>query len=434
MGKAEKDAVLQVMETDVLSAFIAGPGKFFLGGEKVQEFEKTWAREYGFRHAVSVNSLTTGLITAIGALGISPGDEVICTPYSMSASVTCAIFYGGIPVFADIDPNSLCLDPGSVEAKVTERTKAIVVVHLAGYPAEMDSIMEIARMHNLKVVEDAAQAPGTYYRGRALGGIGDIGGFSLNYHKHIHTGEGGMMVTNDDDLAQRCRLIRNHGEALIDAFQLDNLVNVVGSNYRLTEIQAAIGIEQLKRLPGYLEVRQELAAHLSDRLSKLNGLITQTPPPAGTHAYYLYPFRYRAEATKLPRGLFLRAVLAELPSPDCFESTPLIEGYVKPLYLNKIFQEKTALGRQGFPFAYNSGVEYRYDRGLCPVAERMYEKELLLSPLVREPLTTADLDDLADAMEKVLENAGAIGEKFSAEFSEGSVFTGLEAVNKASER
>jgi perosamine synthetase len=429
MGEAEKKAALEVLDSDVLSAFLGAPGRFFLGGEKVREFERAWARKYGFKHAISVNSWTSGLMVAIGAVGVEPGDEVICSPYSMSASATCAMFYGGIPVFADIDPETFCLDPASIEERITERTKAIVVVHLFGHPADMDAIMDIAKPRNIKVIEDAAQAPGVFYRGKAVGVIGDLGGFSLNYHKHIHTGEGGMLVTNDDDLAQRCQLIRNHGENVVEAYGIENLVNVIGGNYRLTELQAAIGIEQLKRLEGYLETRQRLAAHLNERLSRLPGLSVQWVPEDCTHAYYVYPFKYDAEVTRLPRHIFVKAVLAELPPPDGFESTPLTEGYVKPLYLSEIYQKRVALGQKGFPFAHNEDVIYDYSKGLCPVVERMYEKEILLSPIVREPLTTANMDDLVLAIEKTLENTDRLRTALGGELEGDTVFTPVDAVN-----
>jgi dTDP-4-amino-4,6-dideoxygalactose transaminase len=434
MGEAEKAAALKVLDSDVLSAFIGGPGKYFLGGEKVRAFEADWAQRYGFRHAISVNSWTSGLMIAAGAVGVEPGDEVICSPFTMSASATCAMFYGGIPVFADIDPDTFCLDPASVEARITERTKAIIVVHLFGCPTDMDAILRIARPRGIRVIEDAAQAPGVFSRGRAVGAIGDVGGFSLNFHKHIHTGEGGMIVTNDDGLAWRCQLIRNHGENAIEAQEAEELTNLIGGNYRLTELQAAIGIEQLKRLDRYLATRQELAAHLDARLSALGGLTAPRVPEDSTHAFYVYPIKYDATQAGLPRSLFVRAVSAELPPPDGFESTPLTEGYVKPLYLSTLYQRRMALGRRGYPFAYNARVEYDYRQGLCPVAERMYEQELLLSPLVREPLTATDLDDLADAMEKVLAKADLIRDALPAEGVTDKVFTPVDAAHASGTR
>lgn len=435
MGDAERKAVLEVLDSDVLSAFIGGAGKFFLGGEKVRAFEQAWAEKYGFAHAISVNSWTSGLVTAVGAIGIEPGDEVICPPYTMSASATCALFYGGIPVFADIDPETFCLDPRAVEACVTARTRAIVVVHLFGRPAAMDELLAIARRNSLRVIEDAAQAPGVFYKGRPVGAIGDLGGFSLNFHKHIHTGEGGMIVTNDEALARRCQLIRNHGENASAGLEGAALSNVIGGNYRLSELHAAIGIAQLERLEACLATRVQLAAHLASRLAELPGLAVSARPEAGsTHAHYVYPIKYNAAATGLSRHAFVRAVLAELPVPDGFESTPLTEGYVQPLYLNTIYQRRIAIGTKGFPFNCNPGVTYEYPRGLCPVAERMYEKELILTPLVREPLTTDDMDDLAEAMAKVLRQAGPIAAQLDTAAEPRPIFTPVGAANETNVR
>ena len=333
MGKEEAAAATRVIESDVLSGFVGAAGKFFNGGVEVKEFEALWAKEYGFKHAISTNSWTTGLQVAVGAVGIEPGDEVICSPYTMSASATSVLFYGGIPIFADIDPNRYSINPLSIEKLITSRTKAILVVHLFGYPADMDSIMEIARRYNLKVIEDAAQSPGVYYKNRPVGAIGDIGGFSLNFHKHIHTGEGGMLVTNDDDIALRCQLIRNHGENATESYGVEDISNTIGSNYRFTEIQAAIGTEQFKKLKNFLEHREVLGKYLSDRLKGIKGLKIQELEEGTTHSYYMFPIRFDKSHFGVSRNLFLRAVSAELPKPNYWDTTPLAEAYVKPLYL-----------------------------------------------------------------------------------------------------
>ena len=428
MGEPEKRAAMEVLDSDVLSAFIGSSGKFFLGGPKVRAFEDAWCERYGFNHCVTVNSWTTGLMVAFGAVGVEPGDEVICPPYTMSASATAAMFYGGVPVFADIEASTLCLDPVDFEAKITPRTKAVVVVHLLGRPASMDPICEVAKRHGIAVIEDAAQAPGVFYRGRPVGTIGDVGGFSLNFHKHIHCGEGGVLVTDDDSVARACQLIRNHGENAVTEEELEQIVNPMGSNYRLTELQSAIGLAQLDRLEGYLNTRQDLAQYLTKRLGDRPGLTLQSDEPGSTHAYYLFPIRYDAQATGLSRSLFVRAVGAELPSPDGFESLPLAAGYVKPLYLNAVYQKRRALGRGGYPWAFNPDVTYDYSEGLCPVAERMYNEELVLSPLVREPHTTEDIGALADAIEKVLDNAERIREGAS-HLDDGQVVTPVDAAN-----
>lgn len=402
MGDAEKQAVLEVMDSDQLSSFFGSPGDKWLGGPKVKEFEHKWAHRYGFKHAISVNSWTTGLMTSIGAIGIEPGDEVIVSPYTMSASATAILFYGGIPVFADVDPDTFNLTASTIATRITPRTKAIMLVHLFGQACDMDPIMALARRHNLKVIEDAAQAPGVHYKGRPVGAIGDVGGFSLNYHKHIHTGEGGMLVTNDDEIALRCRMIRNHAENLTESSGVSSLQNMIGSNYRLTELQAAIGCVQLDRLDAYLAHRQRLARYLDAQLADVKGLSPAVVANGAEHAYYVYPIKYHAEVTGISRADFVQAVNAELPQPDSAEQIGLTAAYVRPLYLAPLYQKKIAIGSKGFPWTVNPDVHYDYSKGICPIVERLHEHEMLLTSLMREPLTERDVDDFVAAIKKVL--------------------------------
>ena len=185
----EKSAAIKVIESGVLSKFLGTWGPDFFGGPKVQEVERLCESFFGVRHAVVVNSWTSGLIAAVGAIGIEPGDEVIVTTWTMCASATAILHWNAIPVFADIDPNTYCLDPKSIELNITPQTKAIMVVDIFGHSADMKSILNIAKKHNLKVISDTAQAPGAMYYGEYAGTLADIGGYSLNYHKHIHTGD-----------------------------------------------------------------------------------------------------------------------------------------------------------------------------------------------------------------------------------------------------
>ena len=263
IGEEEKRAVMEVLDSTVLSKFLGTWSPDFYGGPRVQKLEREWAEYFGIRHAVSVNSATSGLYAAVGAAGIGPGDEVIVSPYTMTASATAALVYGGIPVFADIDPETFCLSPASIRERITPRTKAIIVVDIFGHPAEMNEIMQIAREHHLVVIEDAAQAPGAHYHGRNAGTLADMGVFSLNYHKTIHCGEGGVVVTNSDEFAERLQLIRNHGEVVVKKKGVTNLVNMVGFNYRMTEIEAAIASEQLKKLESLVAPRIEAAEFLT---------------------------------------------------------------------------------------------------------------------------------------------------------------------------
>ncbi len=215
IGSEEVDAVQKVVASGVLSKFVGGWNDDFFGGPQVRELERAWEGYFGVEHAVTVNSATSGLIAAVGALGIEPGDEVIVSTWTMCATATAVIIWNAIPVFADVEADTFNLDPKSVERCITPRTKAIIVTDIFGHAADLDGILAVARKYGLKVIEDAAQAPGAMYRGKYVGTVADIGVFSLNYHKHIHTGEGGVVVTRDPALCERVQLIRNHAEAVV---------------------------------------------------------------------------------------------------------------------------------------------------------------------------------------------------------------------------
>jgi dTDP-4-amino-4,6-dideoxygalactose transaminase len=335
----------------------------------------------------------------MGAIGIQPGDEVIVSPYTMSASAVAPLVYGGVPVFADIDPETFCLDPKSIAAKITSRTKAILIVHILGHPADMDEIMAIAKQHHLKVVEDCAQAPMGKYKGNFVGTIGDIGVFSLNYHKHIHTGEGGVLITNDENLAKRLQLIRNHGENVAEAMGITEITNLIGYNYRMTEIEASIGIEQLKKLPGLLDKRIQNAKFLHEALGSVKGFRS----PAwvnlpSVHTFYTQPLKYDAAILGVHRNEFIKALNAEIPSAVLRETAPLIgAGYVRPLYLQPIYQKRAAFAFQNEHF--KSQVDY--SRGLCPVAEQMHFHELITHEYMRPGMSQSDMEDVVRAFEKI---------------------------------
>ena len=203
LGEEEIAAANRVLRSGVLSAFIGAPGTGFYGGPEVQALEREAAERFGVKHVVSVNSWTSGLVAAMGAIGLEPGDEVIVTPWTMVATATAILHWNAIPVFADIDPQTFNIDPNAVEAAITPRTRAIAAVDIFGQSADMPALRAIADRHDLKLVTDTAQAPGAFLNGVPAGTTADIGGFSLNYHKHIHCGEGGLLVTNDDRLAER---------------------------------------------------------------------------------------------------------------------------------------------------------------------------------------------------------------------------------------
>jgi len=401
IGEEEKRAVMAVLDSTVLSKFLGTWSPDFFGGEQVQKLERNWEQYFGVKHAISVNSATSGLYAAVGAAGVGPGDEVIVSPYTMSASAAAALVYGAIPVFADIDPDTFCLSPQSIRERITPYTKAIVVVDLFGHPAAMDEIMTIAREHNLVVIEDAAQAPGAKYHGKYAGTLAHMGVFSLNYHKTIHCGEGGVVVTDDESFAERLQLIRNHAETVVKGKGVENIVNMVGFNYRMTEIEAAIVNEQLKKLESLVLPRIEAADYLTERLA---GLPAITPPKVMNgvrHGYYIYAMRYDAQATGVSRERFVAALKAE--------GIPIFPGYVEPLYLQPLYQRRIAFGNDGFPFTYPGYKgQVSYQRGICPVTEKMHYEELIFTNVCHANIQKHDLDDMVAAMEKVMAGRGAL--------------------------
>lgn len=397
-GEEEKRLVLEVIDSKMISGFLASPGERFMGGPKLKELERLFKEYYGTAHALAVNSATAGLHAAIAAINVNPGDEVIVPPYSMCASATAIVMHNAIPVFVDIDERNFNIDPQAIRKAITPQTKAIVVVHLFGYPADMDEIMKIAREHGLKVIEDVAQAPACAYKGRLLGTIGDLGVFSFNQNKTISTGEGGMVLTNDDQLARRISLIRNHGEVLTEHYPVDTIAGIVGYNYRMTELEAAMGIAQWGKLQRLTEHRVRLAKYLTQQLKPFAPMIQPIPvDPGRDHVYFVYPMKFNARAAGIHRNTFAEAVRAE--------GLPMVAGYLRPIYWEPMYQQLLAYGDGGFPFrGPHVKREISYPKGLAPVCERMYMEELLTTPLCRFPLTETDIDDLVRAMAKVLDN------------------------------
>ncbi len=394
IGLEEVQAAKEVIESGVLSQFIGAWHEDFLGGPKVREFERDCAAYFGVKHAITVNSWTSGLIAAVGAIGIEPGDEVIVPPWTMCASATAILHWNAIPVFADIEPDTFCLDPKSVEANITPYTKAIMAVDIFGHSANMDVLMDIARRHNLKVISDTAQAPGALYRGKFAGTLADVGGFSLNYHKHIHTGEGGVLVTNDDSIAERLQLLRNHAEAVVGDKGVSDLSNMVGYNFRLGEIECAIGIEQLKKLNGFVASRQRAAERLKAGLAGLAGLRTPVVAEDCTHAYYVYPLVLDLEQLQVPRATIMAALQAE--------GVQGLAGRYQNIHLLPVFQKKIAYGSNGFPW--NSELcrrEVSYEKGICPVAENLNDHSYLGLAMCMHELDEADIDLITKAFHKV---------------------------------
>lgn len=393
IGAEEIDAVAQVMQSGCLSGYYGSWSAEFYGGPMVKAFETAWASRFECEQAVAVNSNTSGLLAAMGAVGISPGDEVIVPPMTMAATAMAPLFYGGIPVFADMDPVTCCIGPESVSKCITEKTKAIIVVNLFGHIAYLEELRSLADEHGIFLIEDNAQAPLGTENGRYAGTIGHIGVFSLNYHKHFHSGEGGVCTTNDGDLAMRMRMISNHGESCVEGAGLKDMTNMVGLNLRMTELCAAVGIEQLKKADVLVGEREDICNRLHKGLSGMDGINLPIQRGNTRPVYYMYQIRFDPDVVGVSRATFAKALSAE--------GFPTFLGYLKPLYLLPVFQKRIAIGHGGWPFTL---TQRTYEKGLCPVAERLHEVELMGFDCCCQKITDLDLDGLIAAFRKVYDN------------------------------
>lgn len=383
LGEEEKAAAVRVVSAGVLSDFIGRDGPRFGGGAEVHALEAEWASRFAVKHAVSVNSATSGLYAALGAVGLEPGDEVVVSPYTMSASAAGAFVYGAKPVFADIDPETFCITAKTIEPVLTKRTRAILAVDLFGHPIDATPMMELAKRHGLLVIEDAAQAAGSTYHGKAAGTLGHMGVFSLNVHKIIQAGEGGIVVTDDDRLAERLRLVRNHGEVVVRDRKITENADIVGFNYRMTELEAAVSREQLKKLDRFAAGWTENSECLQKALSDLPGLRPARLAEGCTSVYYQLAVHYDATAMGVHRDVFIDAMRAE--------GVPLGQGYVEPLYYQPLYEKR----HPGDP---------AYRRGACPIAESMWSERLINMSLIHASMTRKDLEDVAAAFHKVVEH------------------------------
>lgn len=394
VGEEEAQAAAAVIRGGVLSAYIGARGEGFMGGPQVKGFEAKAARYFGVKHALGVNSWTSGLVAAVGAIGIEPGDEIITTPWTMAATATAILHWNGIPVFADIDPRTFNIDPASVEANISPRTRAIMAADIFGQSADIGALRQIADRHGLKLIVDTAQAPGALEHGRYAGAGADIGGYSLNYHKHIHCGEGGILVTNDDRLAARMALIRNHAEAVVQSDDPVELANMLGFNFRMGEIEATIASLQLDKLAARVASRQRVAAELNAGLAGLAGLETPFVAEGSTHVYYVYGLRIDPAVLGVPRQALVDALKAE--------GVPSVFGGYQNLHLLPLFRNRIAYGTQGFPWSspYCSRV-VPYGPGTCPVAEDLHAQRFIGVNVCMNELPPADVELLVRAFLKV---------------------------------
>jgi len=392
IGKEEFNAVKDVLKSGILSGFVAGYPNGFNGGKYNQLFENKIKSFYKCKYAIALNSWTSGLIASVGALDVNPGDEVIVSPWTMSATATAILHWNCIPVFADIEPNTFSIDPIKVKKLITKKTKAIITVDIFGHPSKLLELKKVVKNKNIKIITDSAQSPYSFYRNRLAGTQSDIGGFSFNCHKHIQTGEGGVVVTNNKKLAERIKLIRNHAEAIVEKKKVKKINNLVGYNFRLGEMEAAIGIQQLRKLKIIVKKKQQQANYLNKRLKKLDGLILPKIEKKCTHSFYTYPL-----VLNLKKISFTRSQLAKGLEQEGLEG--FVEGYTN-IHLLPIFKKKIAFGNKGFPWKnFNSKIKYK--KGLCPIAETLHSKSFLNFEICKYDLTQKDLNLISKKFIKV---------------------------------
>lgn len=376
-------------ETNALKSVLES-GVWGIGGSKVPEFEQKFASYVGVEHGICVTSGTTALEIALRAADVGPGDEVIVPPYTFMATASAVLQIKAIPIFADIDKDTYNLDPDAMESAITERTKAVIPVHIGGCPADMDRIMEIARKHNLVVIEDCAQAHAAEWKGKKVGSIGDMGCFSFQSSKNLCAGEGGIITTNNREMGDKCWSFHNCGRVRQGAWYEHPLL---GSNLRMTEWQASILLAQMERLDEQTKIRNHNALYLSKKLSEIDGIKPLVRDErVTTHAYHLYIFKY--DSTKfnnVPKYKFIQSLNAE--------GVPCSSGY-NPLYKDDLF--KSPIQKCPLSCGYYKG-KVDYSKVYCPVTEKACSEEavwLFQSMLLG---TENDMDDIVDAICKIKE-------------------------------
>jgi dTDP-4-amino-4,6-dideoxygalactose transaminase len=365
-------------------------------GERVREFERAYAAFQGAKFAVSCTNGTTAIEMGLRALGVVEGDEVIVPPYSFVATASAVITVGAIPVFADIEPDTLNLDPADVERKRTPRTRAVIPVHVGGRMADMDRLNALAARHGLRVLEDAAHAWGSQWQGRGAGTLGDCGTFSFQVSKNITAGEGGVLVTDHEDLADLCRSFSHCGRRKGGPWY-DH--DYLGSNLRLTEFQAAVLLAQLERLPDQMARREANVRVLDAALDGIPGIRRLPAEPRMTRrSHHMYILRVDEAVLGLSRDRFLEAL--------CAEGVPASKGWYQPLYRNRVFQDAHRGPAHGIksPLA-AKGV--RYDTVSCPVCEQVCRDAVWIAhPALLA--SESQVRQIADAVAKVAAHAAQL--------------------------
>ncbi len=394
IGKEELLAATKVIKSGKLSYFLGTYSKEFYGGPKVREFERKCRSFFKVKHAITVNSWTSGLICAIGAIDVNPGDEIILPPWTMSACASAILNWNAIPVFADIEKDTYNIDPKDIIKKISKKTKAIMAIDIFGHPCNILELKKICKKYNLKLITDSAQSPYSFYKKKIASTISDVGGISLNYHKHIHTGEGGVIFTNSDKIAKKLNLIRNHAESVIKSKSINTLSNLIGYNFRLGEIESAIGIAQLKRLKKEVQKKQKICKQLTKGLHNLPGLILPKTNKDYTHSYYVYGINLDLKKLKFSRDYILKKLK--------LRGVPGISPGYTCLHLLPMFQKKIAYGNKGFPWSsnfYKGKVSYKM--GTCPNAEYFHKKSFIKFEVCLFDFTKDDINFIIKAFKDV---------------------------------
>jgi len=389
-GDLEKRYLSEVIDSDML---------FYFFGTKVREFERRFAEMYGVKHCIACSSGTAAVHMAVAALQIPLGSEVITSAITDMGSLTGILYQGLVPVFADVEADTLNMSPASVRQRITERTRAIVVVHHSGLAASMDAFLQIGRETGLPVVEDCAQACYCYYQGKLAGTMGAINAFSLNHFKHITCGSGGMVLTDDDELRYRASLF------LDKCFQREEGIRnpfFLAPNYQMTELQGAVALAQLDRAQAIVESRNRLGTRLTRLLSEVPGVSPQAVPEGRRHAFFLYLFKLDLAGLRCAADEFSEALNAEgVPN-----KAHLVTGG-RPVYLYDIFQNRSAFPGTTFPFTRPDGSGRVYRKGDCPVAEDAFDTWITMN--LYEHYTETDVEEIAHGIGKVARYFGSRG-------------------------
>jgi dTDP-4-amino-4,6-dideoxygalactose transaminase len=373
------------------------------GHTPVSRLEQEWALRCDSAACVATSNGTTALSLILAGLGVGPGDEVIVPALSFIASALAPLHQLAVPVFADVDPVTFCLDPQAVRAALSPRTAAILPVHLHGQPADMTALGEIARQHQLAVVEDAAQAHGARYQGRPVGSLATAAAFSLQVTKNLPTcGEGGLITTDDRQLADRIRMARQFGEVIDPAQQREYVSHILGWNSKMSSVQAAFTLSQLDRFDDYERARQHNVQAFLGRLEKLPGIVVPRAAPGTTHAWHILRLRFDPEAAGLDgvRPASFRSVLRRLLRA---EGVPVSRYQLMPLPEQQVFVDRIGFGK-GYPWRLGSPPP----SGDYPVTRAVIEDSLTIQKRHLNPSAGPSLSQYADAFDKIWANLGAV--------------------------